>query len=204
MPFSVMALSLRFLPEQVPLLTNFGGDLPYLHKNRNLVIGIFCLIPIAAVIIAGELKRRKLIERNYYAVTVGATVISVAYLGFVIHQLVMQTSRVEVIADFDVVGVVSVGISFFLVFLGVPLYDLPPNAVIGFRNSYTMRSDEVWGRVHRNASTVCIIGFTLLGMTLSFVRGLPALLILLAAMVVYLLYTLVLSNYYFKKVVVQK
>lgn len=205
MPFSMMALALHFLPDNVPMIVELVGmDVTYISKNRNLIIGVFCLIPIAAVMLAGELKRRKLIERNFYAVTIGSTVISLAFLCFVLYQLIMQTRRVSIIGSFDFVGVISVIISYILAFLGVPVYDIQPNAVLGFRNSYTMRSDAVWQRVHHHCSYACIAVFTVLGTCMSFIRGLPALLTLLGAMVLFLFYVLFISRYYFKKIVLGK
>jgi hypothetical protein len=206
LPFSMMALALHFLPDEVPLIVELykGDGIMYMHKNRNLVIGVFCLIPIAAVMLAGELKRRKLIERNFYAITLGATVISLAFLCFVLYQLIMQSQRVNIISSFDFVGVISVCVSFIIAMFGVPIYDLQPNAVLGFRNSYTMRSDAVWSAVHHHAAFACIAGFTVLGMGLSFIRGLPALLTLLCGMAVYLFYVLFISWYYFKKLIVKK
>lgn len=205
LPFSIMALALRFLPDRVPVIVELAGhDVMYISKNRNLIIGVFCLVPIAAVVIAGELKRRNLIERNYYAVTLGAIVISVAFLCFIVYQLVMQTRRINIIESFDFVGVISVIVAFVLAILGVPIYDLQPNAVLGFRNSYTMRSGAVWSKVHHHASFACIAGFTVFAMALSFIRGLPALLALLGGMVAFLFYVLIISRYYFRKIITQK
>lgn len=201
LPFSIMALAMQFLPDVVPSFLELEGMT--FSKSRNLVIGVFCLVPISAVVIAGALKSRKVIEKNYYAVTVGACVISLAFLAFVLQQLVAQTS-VGILGKFDFVGVISVGVAFILAFLGVPLYDLKPNAVLGFRNSYTMRSVAVWEKVHRHASYTCLIGFTVLAMALSFARGIYALIGLIVGMVVFLLYVLVASRYFFQKLVVEK
>lgn len=202
LPFSMMALAMYFLPDEVPVIVDLvGKDIAHVSKNRNLVIGFFCLIPILAVALAANLKWKKIIDKNYYAVTIGSVIISLAFLCFVLYQVIVQSRRVNVIKNFDFVGVISVIISYVLALLGVFIYDILPNAVLGFRNAYTMRSDAVWGAVHRNCSLVCCLGFTLLGVGLSFIRGLPALLLLLGGMAAYIFYTLIVSRYYFKKIV---
>lgn len=199
LPFALMALALRFLPDQVPLMNILGNEIETVSKNRNLIIGLFCLVPVTAVLAAGYLKSRRVIEKNFYSVTVGAIVISLAFLCFVLYQLVDQARNSDVLKSFDFVGVISVCIAFVLALLGVPVYDLKPNDALGFRNVYTRRSDVIWDTVHHHCSYVMIIGFTLLGTVISFFRGFVPLVILLAYCVLFLLYTLYYSRRTAKK-----
>ena len=199
LPFSVMAIALQFLPDEVPLLVILGEEIETVSKNRNLIIGLFCLVPVATVLLAGYLRCRRVIERNFYAVTVGAMVISLAFLCFVLYQLVVQARKTEIIRGFDFVGVISVCMAYVVALLGVPLYGLKPNDSLGFRNAYTRDSVAVWTAVHRHCSLVMVIGFTVVGTVDSFLRGYVPLVILLAAAVLMILYSLFVSQRYAKK-----
>lgn len=199
LPFSVMAIALQFLPDEVPLIVILGEEIETVSKNRNLIIGLFCLVPIASVLLAGYLRSRRVIERNFYAVTVGAMVISLAFLCFVLYQLVVQARKTDIIRDFDFVGVISVCLSYLVALLGVPLYGLKPNDSLGFRNAYTRDSAAVWTAVHHHCSLVIVIGFTVVGTICSFLRGYVPLLVLLAAAVLMILYSLLVSRRYAKK-----
>ena len=199
LPFSIMAIALQFLPDEVPIMVILGKEIETVSKNRNLIIGIFCLVPITAVLIAGYLRNRRIIERNYYAVTIGSIVISLAFLCFVLYQLIEQVNNADVLKQFDFVGVISVCLAYLISLLGVPVYDLKPNDSLGFRNPYTYSSAAVWDATHKNCSYVIIIGFAVIGTATSFVRGYVSLIILLCAAVAMCLYALFISRRYAKK-----
>ena len=197
LPFALTAISLKILPDRIPVGVPLilGPEIETISKNRNLIIGLFCLVPMTSIILVAYLKVRERIDKNFYSVTFAALVISVTFLCFVLYQMIKQASGCKIVSDFDFISVICMGVAYLLALLGVPVYSLKPNDALGFRNRYTRNSEIAWERVHHHCSFVIMIGFTMIGTVILFLHGYVPLIVLLSVVVAFIFYTLLYSRY---------
>lgn len=197
LPFAMTAISLKILPDRIPVGVPLllGPEIETISKNRNLIIGLFCLVPMSSIILVAYLKVRERIDKNFYSVTLAALVISVAFLCFVLYQMIKQAKGCKIVSDFDFISVICMGVAYLLALLGVPVYSLKQNDALGFRNRYTRNSEIVWERVHHHCSFAIMIGFTMIGTLISFLYGYTSLIVLVSVVVAFIFYTLLYSRH---------
>lgn len=170
-PIVALGIVYQLLPQQIPIINIITQTTETTSKTNDLIICLFVLIPLTMAVGAAFLKYKKLIDRNFKFVTAASMLLSVVFSAVLIYCLKIQTEGIQLLRSIDYSTVVCCLLSLCLSFIGTLLYGLKPNDIVGFRNRFTSKSEEVWVGAHRIMSYTANGLFTLTAIVLSFFRG---------------------------------
>jgi hypothetical protein len=168
-----MALILKLLPQSIPVveLSVVEHSVEYASKYNNLIMGLFCVVPLSIVVIARYIKGHVPDYHNYKAILLVSMALGLSFTGIVTYGLIVQIGRVQDLRDFDVSGFCSVLLSVAFAMCGNVTRYRKWGSRIALNNRFTRSSACVWKAVHNNAAAVQILGFVLISVLLSFIRG---------------------------------
>lgn len=150
------------LPSEMPVHWNAAGEVDtYAPKSVVLLTGALPLLLFGLQLLLERTKYGAANEARNSRVT-GIAVTGAAMLVGVLHWLSVLHGTGHAV---DMVLFVKAGVGLLFLVLGNYLPKLQPNAVIGIRFPWTMRSPQVWRRVHR------VAGWAFAGLGAAFLAG---------------------------------
>lgn len=173
LPFLLVAVSLQFLPDYVPIIgiIQFSSELKYVSKYENLYMGLFCIVPFGLVMLAKFMKKRLLVDKNFLAIIASSILISLVFLGIVLYSVIIQANSSDILSKFDFLGVIVLVVTLLVSVFGTFLADLHRNDFLGLKNKYTLASSKVWDKVHYKAGDILTIGAVIVSIPMSLLRG---------------------------------
>jgi hypothetical protein len=188
LPLIIVAFILKLYPsESSRLIDNIIIIEPpqvkddYISKYNNLVIGLFCVVPLSIVIIASYIKRKLVEYDNYTAILIVSIVLSVFFSAIALYGVVNQAVTRGGIIGFDAWGFLAVSASLFAALCGNLTRYFKFGSRFAINNRFTRSSVSVWKTVHRNAGILQTLGFTLMAVPLSFISGWAAAVVFVGA-----------------------
>ncbi len=173
LPLILMAFMMKLLPlnvqvDQFPLAPG-KEELP--SGYNFLLTGIFCVVPMAIVLIARYVKAKIVVYPNYPAILGVSILLSLSFSGIAVFGVVSQITDPSKLEGFDYIGFSCVVISILFALFANVLRYRKFKAKIGIHNKYTRSSSSVWKTVHHNISTVQVWVFTFVAVVSAYIEG---------------------------------
>lgn len=156
LPFILVAGSMQFFPETIPLNILGTDNVLWLGKYQYLYLGFMGFVPALLVVLARVLQARGLVDRNFKYMILSALVLGVVFLIAIAYGMIYNIVKykIDLLMNFEFFGASAVGASLIAGMLANFLPILRRNDAIGLKNRYTMSDNRVWIKVHHVAADV--------------------------------------------------
>jgi uncharacterized membrane protein len=160
-PFIITLIVLPILPDTIPIHYGVDGYVTNWSSKYGvlllpvLVILIGLLLFVCAKYFSKEKEKGVQNIRVLFWIDIFLSLVFTAITIWILHASYTQTENIYR-ADFDVAKIVSIMWNFCWILLGNVLPKVKQNVLLGIRNYWTLKSENVWYKTHRFGGKVFI------------------------------------------------
>lgn len=203
LPFIIVMTSIIFLPDQIPMHYNFGGEIDrYGSKYELLILPILCFAAGLIFYFSARYTDKKGLykeEKICLISGIGSVfVLDLLLLIHVINSLLGQNSD-GIIQTIDIYKWSAILIGILLCVVGCVLPMVRRNFILGLRTKWSMQSDDVWKASQKFGGIAIFISGLLTIISCTFLEGAFSILVCVGILSITLITCYFATRYIYRK-----